>query len=275
VAVRGKRPTHCPVGGDGAGRQGKPSHSHGFSTPNPGSRRFVFACWVDWFVIRNDRANFKAKFFSASVIAHELPDVLDRIELGRFLDWKLSANFLLPVTAGRTLSAKAFEFAMVKGRLPGLNGPIIQIESRRPAQGCRAAFWRLSGPESRVLRSSGSRALDEESLALLLRAEPIPEMQGERVDLIVPIRFNLLKSNEEYGLGQFSNDSRMIRAKGHAMARYIFQAGLYVVRTFRTICGSVYRLDLAELGWIDGRDIAIEYRWAEGRDDGHRSKAPR
>ena len=56
VAVRGKRPTHCPVGGDGAGRQGKPSHSHGFSTPNPGSRRFVFACWVDWFVIRNDSA---------------------------------------------------------------------------------------------------------------------------------------------------------------------------------------------------------------------------
>ena len=24
---------------------------------------------------------------------------------------------------------------------------------------------------------------------------------------------------------------------------------------------------LRELGWIDGRDIAIEYRWAEGRDD--------
>jgi putative ABC transport system substrate-binding protein len=24
---------------------------------------------------------------------------------------------------------------------------------------------------------------------------------------------------------------------------------------------------LRELGWIDGRDIGIEYRWAEGRDD--------
>ena len=24
---------------------------------------------------------------------------------------------------------------------------------------------------------------------------------------------------------------------------------------------------LRELGWVDGRDIAIEYRWAEGRDD--------
>ena len=24
---------------------------------------------------------------------------------------------------------------------------------------------------------------------------------------------------------------------------------------------------LRELGWIDGRNIAIEYRWAEGRDD--------
>ena len=24
---------------------------------------------------------------------------------------------------------------------------------------------------------------------------------------------------------------------------------------------------LRELGWIDGRDIALEYRWAEGRDD--------
>lgn len=50
---------------------------------------------------------------------------------------------------------------------------------------------------SRVLRSSGSSLLDEEALALLLRAEPFsappPEAPGERVNLTVPIRFNLAK----------------------------------------------------------------------------------
>ena len=50
--------------------------------------------------------------------------------------------------------------------------------------------------ESRVVRSSGAAALDEEALALLRRAEPFPpppkeDFRGERVDLTVPIRFNL------------------------------------------------------------------------------------
>ena len=48
---------------------------------------------------------------------------------------------------------------------------------------------------SRILRSSGASLLDEEALALLLRAQPFPppppEVPGERVDLSVPIRFNL------------------------------------------------------------------------------------
>jgi protein TonB len=48
---------------------------------------------------------------------------------------------------------------------------------------------------SRVLRSSGASALDEEALALLRRAQPFPapprELPGEHVDLTVPIRFNL------------------------------------------------------------------------------------
>ena len=49
--------------------------------------------------------------------------------------------------------------------------------------------------ESRVQSSSGVTALDEEALALLRRAQPLPppprELAGERVDLTVPIRFNL------------------------------------------------------------------------------------
>ena len=48
---------------------------------------------------------------------------------------------------------------------------------------------------SRLVRSSGASALDDEALALLRRAEPFPppppELPGPRVDLTVPIRFNL------------------------------------------------------------------------------------
>ena len=48
---------------------------------------------------------------------------------------------------------------------------------------------------SRLVRSSGASALDDEALALLRRAEPFPppppELPGARVDLSVPIRFNL------------------------------------------------------------------------------------
>jgi protein TonB len=49
--------------------------------------------------------------------------------------------------------------------------------------------------DSRVVRSSGASALDDEALALLRRAQPFPppppELPGPRVDLSVPIRFNL------------------------------------------------------------------------------------
>ncbi|HVI65720.1 MAG TPA: TonB family protein [Bradyrhizobium sp.] len=49
--------------------------------------------------------------------------------------------------------------------------------------------------DSRISRSSGASALDEEALALLRRAQPFPapprELPGDRVDLTVPIRFNL------------------------------------------------------------------------------------
>ena len=49
--------------------------------------------------------------------------------------------------------------------------------------------------DSRVVRSSGASALDDEALALLRRAQPFPppppELPGARVDVSVPIRFNL------------------------------------------------------------------------------------
>jgi protein TonB len=49
--------------------------------------------------------------------------------------------------------------------------------------------------DSRITRSSGAAALDEEALALLRRAEPFPappaELVGPQVNLTVPIRFNL------------------------------------------------------------------------------------
>jgi protein TonB len=50
--------------------------------------------------------------------------------------------------------------------------------------------------DSRIVRSSGAAALDEEALALVRRAQPFPpppkeDYTGERVDLTVPIRFNL------------------------------------------------------------------------------------
>ena len=31
---------------------------------------------------------------------------------------------------------------------------------------------------------------------------------------------------------------------------------------------------LGELGWIDSRTIALEYRWSEGREDRYRSASP-
>ncbi len=47
----------------------------------------------------------------------------------------------------------------------------------------------------RLARSSGSQALDEEAVALVRRAEPLPapppELPGQTVTLTVPIRFSL------------------------------------------------------------------------------------
>ena len=71
----------------------------------------------------------------------------------------------------------------------------------RREQGVVQVFFSLDRKgrliESRVLRSSGSSLLDEEALALLLRAEPFPapprELPGDKVNLTVPIRFNLEK----------------------------------------------------------------------------------
>jgi periplasmic protein TonB len=66
-------------------------------------------------------------------------------------------------------------------------------------QGIAQVFFSLDRQgrviDSRIVRSSGTSALDEEALALLRRAQPFPppppELSGSRVDLTVPIRFNL------------------------------------------------------------------------------------
>ncbi len=69
----------------------------------------------------------------------------------------------------------------------------------RGEQGVAQVFFTLDREghviESRITRSSGAAALDEEALALLHRAQPFPappaELAGPQVNLTVPIRFNL------------------------------------------------------------------------------------
>jgi protein TonB len=74
-----------------------------------------------------------------------------------------------------------------------------EVAQSRHQQGIAQVFFSLDRQgrviDSRVVRSSGASALDEEALALLRRAQPFPppppELPGQRVDLSVPIRFNL------------------------------------------------------------------------------------
>src|SRR5262249_30898294 len=69
----------------------------------------------------------------------------------------------------------------------------------RHQQGVAQVFFSIDRQglviNSRLVRSSGASALDDEALALLRRAEPFPppppELPGARVDLTGPIRFNL------------------------------------------------------------------------------------
>ena len=72
-----------------------------------------------------------------------------------------------------------------------------ETSARRGEQGVAQVFFSLDRQgrviDSRVVRSSGASALDEEALALLRRAQPFPpvppEILGDRVNLILPLRF--------------------------------------------------------------------------------------
>ena len=74
-----------------------------------------------------------------------------------------------------------------------------EMAQSRHQEGVAQVFFSLDRQgrvlNSRVVRSSGASALDDEALALLRRAEPFPppppELPGPRVDLTVPIRFSL------------------------------------------------------------------------------------
>jgi periplasmic protein TonB len=72
-----------------------------------------------------------------------------------------------------------------------------ETSARRGERGVAQVFFSLDRRgrvlESRVVRSSGASALDEEALALLRRAQPFPppppEFPGDSVTLILPLRF--------------------------------------------------------------------------------------
>lgn len=74
-----------------------------------------------------------------------------------------------------------------------------EMAQSRHQEGVAQVFFSLDRQgrviNSRLVRSSGASALDDEALALLRRAEPFPppppELPGPRVDLTVPIRFSL------------------------------------------------------------------------------------
>ena len=79
------------------------------------------------------------------------------------------------------------------------NNRYPEAAQHRHQQGIAQVFFSLDRQgrviDSRVVRSSGASALDDEALALLRRAQPFPppppELPGARVDVSVPIRFNL------------------------------------------------------------------------------------
>jgi periplasmic protein TonB len=74
-----------------------------------------------------------------------------------------------------------------------------EVSRSRREEGVARIFFSLDRQgrviESRIVRSSGTAALDEEALALLRRAQPFPEVPsdipGERINLLLPLRFNL------------------------------------------------------------------------------------
>jgi len=72
-----------------------------------------------------------------------------------------------------------------------------ETSARRGEHGVAQVFFSLDRQgrlvDSRIVRSSGANALDEEALALLQRAQPFPPVPpgipGDRVNLLLPLRF--------------------------------------------------------------------------------------
>src|SRR5262249_57039671 len=72
-----------------------------------------------------------------------------------------------------------------------------ETSARRGEHGVAQVFFSLDRQgrliESRIVRSSGANALDEEALGLLRRSQPFPPVPpgilGGRVNFILPLRF--------------------------------------------------------------------------------------